>query len=144
MKSPIRNNLIVELHVPDFNIAKDFYFQLGFKIISEDLKGNYPGYLVIQREDELGNTILNFYGDDERVYQQSYFKKFSPETPRGYEVEITIPVYNIKNLYEHVLKNLSTNIVQELVVKKDVKTTWYDFRLVDPFGFYIRITELID
>lgn len=144
MKSPIRNNLIIELHVPDFAVVKEFYSELGFRIISEDPKGNYPGYLVMQREDGLGSTILNFYGDDERVYQQAYFKKFSPETPRGYEVEVTIPVSNIDEFYRQVCKNLKAKMVQDLIEKKDDKTSWHDFRLVDPFGFYLRFTELID
>ena len=98
MKSPIQNNLIIELHVPDFGPVKEFYSRLGFAIISEDKKGEYPGYLVMRREDPLGNTMLNFYGDDDRVYQQSYFKKFPPQTIKGYATEITIPVSDIKNL----------------------------------------------
>ncbi len=144
MKSPIQNNLIIELHVPDFGKVKDFYSRLGFEIISNDLKGKYPGYMVMRRDDPLGNTILNFYGDDERVYEQAYFKKFDKNTIRGYAVEITIPVRDIDALYKSVSKNLKANIEQELIEKKDGKTIWRDFRLADPFGFYIRFTELID
>jgi len=71
METPITNNLIVELHVPDFAPIKSFYSQLGFEIISEDEKSsNYPGYLVLSRKDPLGNSILNFYGDDDRVPYQ--------------------------------------------------------------------------
>lgn len=88
--------------------------------------------------------MLNFYGDDERVFQQAYFKKFSPQTPRGYAVEITILVSSISNFYKQVFKTLKNYIIQELMEKKDSTTSWQDFRLVCPFGFYIRVTELID
>lgn len=30
MKKLITNNLIIELHIPDLNVAKDFYSKLGF------------------------------------------------------------------------------------------------------------------
>lgn len=141
---PIQNNLIIELHVPDFKQIKDFYSKLGFEIISNDPKGKYPGYMVMKRKSPLGDTILNFYGDDERVYEQSYFKKFDRNTTRGYAVEITIPVQHIDALYEEISKLLKENIAQELIEKKDDKTSWRDFRLADPYGFYIRFTDLID
>lgn len=144
MAKLIQNNLIIELHVPDFGKVKDFYSKLGFEIISEDLKGKYPGYLVMERRDTLGSTILNFYGDDERVYEQSYFKRFDRNAVRGYAVEITIPVQKIDELYSVASRILQDNIVQELIEKKDDKTSWRDFRLADPYGFYIRFTELID
>jgi len=69
MKSPIQNNLIIELHVPDFQPEKDFYSKLGFEIILENPKGKFSGYMVMRRNHLLGNTIINFYGDDERVYE---------------------------------------------------------------------------
>ena len=144
MKLPIENNIIIELHIPDFGIAKEFYSKLGFKVISENPKGEYPGYLVMQREDTLGKTILNFYGDDARVYQQAYFKRFPSETPRGYAIEITIPISEINSFYTQISQEVKNNIVQELTEKKDNTTSWRDFRLADPFGFYIRFTELIN
>jgi predicted lactoylglutathione lyase len=36
MYNPIRNNLIIELHVPDLDLIKGFYSKLGFKITMED------------------------------------------------------------------------------------------------------------
>lgn len=130
--------------MPDFQPEKDFYSKLGFEVISNDPKGKYPGYIVMRRSDPLGNTILNFYGDDERVYEQAYFKKFDRDTTRGYAMEITIPVQDIDVLYKEVAQNLKESIIQELIEKKDDKTIWRDFRLADPYGFYIRFTELID
>ncbi len=143
-KLPIKNSLIVELHVPDFAPAKEFYSKLGFKVASEDVKGEYPGYLVMGREDPLGNTTINFYGDDERVYDQSYFKQFDRKTTRGYAVSLTIPVKDIHAFYLEVSRDLKENVAQKLTEKTDGKKAWYDFRMTDPYGFYIRFTELLD
>ncbi|HUD03158.1 MAG TPA: hypothetical protein VMR46_04090 [Candidatus Paceibacterota bacterium] len=145
METPITNNLIVELHVPDFAPIKSFYSQLGFEIISEDEKSsNYPGYLVLSRKDPLGNSILNFYGDDDRVFNQSYFKKFPRDTMRGYAVEFTISTSDLDTLYAHVQKHLSANIMRGLQTLKDDNREWRDFRMADPYGYYLRFTDLLD
>lgn len=145
MKTPIRNNLIVELHVPDLDVVKDFYSKLGFGVSMDD-KVNIKklGYLTMTRQDVLGNTMLNFYGGDERVYNQSFFKQFSQETKRGYAVEVTITTGNIEELYQAASTHLKANIVRELKELEDHGHKWKDFRMVDPFGFYLRFTELID
>ena len=145
MKNLITNNLIIELHVPDFAPIKDFYGKIGFKTISEDKKGkNFPGYLVLLRKGDLGDTMLNFYGDDERVYNQSYFKQFPRDTVRGYASEITIPVRDIDAVYKNAQKNVPNHIMKELQKTTDDRQSWRDFRLTDPYGFYIRITEILD
>jgi len=143
-KTPVKNNLIIELHVPDFKSVKTFYSKLGFEVIFEDLKGERPGYMAMRRTDPLGNTLINFYGDDERVYDQSYFKQFDRKTVRGYAVSLTIPVQDIHAFYLEVSRDLKENIAQELTEKSDGKRTWHDFRMTDPYGFYIRFTELLD
>ncbi len=102
------------------------------------------GYLTMTRKDDTGSTMLNFYGGDERVYAQSFFKQFPKETPRGYEIEITIPTSNIEGLYKQIYPKLKNNIVRELVELGDHGHKWKDFRMVDPFGFYLRFTDLID
>ena len=140
----IKNNLVIELHVPDFSLVRDFYSKLGFVQIYQEETGELPGYLVLQREDELGKTILNFYGDDERVYNQSYFKKFPKETVRGYAVELTVPVFGIEDFFSKIKKEVPESVVQNLIVKKAINKEWRDFRLVDPFGFYLRFTEPLD
>jgi len=144
MVNKISNNLVIELHVPDFNKVKDFYFCLGFEIVMEHTPAEQPGYLVLKRKSDLGDTFLNFYGGDARVYNQSFFKQFSKETTRGYATEITIPVSDINLEYERVKKIIPTAIVRELQELTDVDIKWKDFRMVDPFGFYIRFTELIN
>ncbi|OGI63723.1 hypothetical protein A2914_00920 [Candidatus Nomurabacteria bacterium RIFCSPLOWO2_01_FULL_41_21] len=145
MKSKINNNLIIELHIPDFGKVKEFYSKLGFEVISEDKKGkNYPGYLVLKRKDKLGDTIINFYGDDDRVFNQSYFKKFPRDTIRGYAIELTMPTSNIEDFYSMVKSNLPQYIVKELQESRDDYRVWHDFRMADPYGYYLRFTELLD
>lgn len=136
---------MIELHVPDLNIVKDFYSNLGFEIsMNDEMSKKELGYVTMTRKDKLGNTMLNFYGGDDRVYNQSYFKRFPKDTKRGYATEITITVADINEAYKKASKNLKDNIVRELKELEDHGHKWKDFRMVDPFGFYIRFTELID
>jgi len=142
---PIRNNLVLELHVPSFELARQFYDIFGFEDLSYDPTsggGSDLGYLVLTRKDPIGDTMLNFYGDKEKVAQHTHFKEFSADTPRGYGVEITVPVSDVKGLWEQVVGQLiETTISEPLTMKRWGKQ---DFRVVDPFGFYVRFTELVD
>ena len=144
-KNTIKNNLVIELHVPDFEIVKNFYGALGFEIILEHVvTETTPGYLVMQRGDELDKTMINFYGGNELVYNQSYFKNFPATTQRGYAVEVTVPVADLDALYDSIKDELKDNIVQAIALKHDQEMEWRDIRIADPFGFYLRFTELID
>lgn len=136
------NRVFIELHVPDFDIAKDFYSKLGFQVVSDDGLVDGVGYFVMERN----GTMINFYGGSDKVYGQSYFKKFPKNTARGFEVELTIPipVEEIDRYFTEVKSNVPENVVQDLIVKKDRSLTWRDFRVADPFGFYLRFTEPID
>jgi len=145
MKNPIRNNLVIELHVPDLNIIKEFYSKLGFVIgMEDDINDKELGYLTMTRSDELGNTMLNFYGGDDRVYNQSYFKQFPRDTKRAYASEVTIPTKDIDEMYELAMANLKDHVIKELKETKDHNHKWRDFRMEDPFGFYLRFTEILD
>jgi catechol 2,3-dioxygenase-like lactoylglutathione lyase family enzyme len=141
----ITNNLILELHIPDFDKARRFYEIFGFSQVSYDPTsggGSDLGYMVIARSDPVGRTLINFYGDKEKVSKHAHFKDFPENTPRGYEVEITIPVEDVEKLWEHVIKRLDpSQISQPLTLKRWGKK---DFRVIDPFGFYVRFTELVD
>ena len=123
-------DVYIELHVPDFKRAIEFYSRLGFKLLwrTED-------YLVMKRK----TSVLSFYGGSEQVFSHSYFGRFKKTTRRGYAVEIIIPVDHVERFYERVRK--FAKIVQPLKLKK-----WgrQDFRILDPFGFYLRITERYD
>ena len=139
------NNLVLELHIPNFQQAQDFYKMFGFSEYRYDPEsgGNSDlSYLVLCRNDEIGETHLNFYGDKEKVSQHSHFIDFPSDTPRGYAVEITIPVSDVKGLWEEVKGKLTEKQIAQLLTLK--RWNKWDFRVVDPFGFYVRFTELVD
>ncbi len=141
----VPNNLVIELHVPDFSKAWAFYALFGFSELNYDPTsggGSDLGYLILKREDALGETHINFYGDKEKVAQHSHFRDFPPNTPRGYAVEITIPVSDVDALWASIKDKLQNDqIAQPLTLKRWGKK---DFRVIDPFGFYLRFTELVD
>jgi len=120
-------DIYIEIHVPDFNKLIEFYSKLGFKLLwrTED-------YLVMKRK----RSVLNFYGGSQNVYSHSYFGRFKKTTKCGYGVEIIIPVDRVEGVYESIRK--FAKIVQPLQLKKWGRR---DFRIIDPFGFYLRITE---
>lgn len=120
-------DVYIELHVMDFTKAIEFYSRLGFKLLwrTED-------YLVMRRK----RSVLNFYGGSKKVYSHAYFGRFKKTTKCGYGVEIIIPVDRVERFYNSVRK--FAKIVQPLQMKKWGRR---DFRIVDPFGFYLRITE---
>lgn len=132
---PAQNNVLLELHVPDFEKVKEFYGKLGFEVIWERKPEGFKGYLILK----MGDNILCFFAGNEYVYEQPYFKRFPKKTKRGYGVEIIIMVGNIEEYYLKV-KDFA-NVVEELVLQP-----WglKDFRVEDPFGYYIRITSYHD
>lgn len=145
MAAPIRNNLVLELHVPSFGPIREFYSQFGFTELNYDPTsggGSDLGYLVLVRHDDMGDTMLNFYGDKEKVAGHAYFNEFPPNTPRGYGVEITVPVSNVEGLWQKVAKKLPPEVISQPLMQK----RWgkQDFRVIDPFGFYVRFTEIVD
>jgi lactoylglutathione lyase len=135
MPTSVLTDIYNELHVPDFKKAKSFYSKLGFRIVWEQKPKQRLGYLVMKR----GKSILCFYCGNKCVYEHSYFKKFSRKTIRGYGVEIVIPTEKIGLLYKKVLKCLGKKSVA-----CPLETKYWgkkDFRMVDPFGYYLRFTE---
>jgi hypothetical protein len=144
--APVRNNLTLELHVPSFGPAREFYSKFGFTEIDYDpISGGGDsdlGYFELKREDALGRTQLNFYGDKDSVSAHAHFNDFPANTPRGYAVDITIPVTNVVKLWNEVGSRLpQTSVSERLMVKR-----WgiRDFRVIDPYGFYVRFTDPVD
>lgn len=126
------NHLLIELHIPDFKKVKDFYGKLGFSVVWEREPEEMKGYLVMKMDE----SILTFWAGNKNVYQHPYFKKFDSKTKRGYGVEIAIMVNDLENYYKKVKK--FTKVVEPLATQP-----WglKDFRIEDPFGFYLRFTE---
>lgn len=133
MKLP-KTDIMIELHVPDFAVAKDFYGKLGYEVVWETKPGKI-GYMVLKRND----SILAFYCGTKEVYNHRFFKRFPNNTPRGYEVEIVTYVEDIDSFYRNFLDKLG----EKYVVEPLIKQRWgkKDFRIMDPFGFYVRFGE---
>lgn len=132
MEQPAQNNVLLELQVPDFQKAKDYYIKLGFEQVWERPPEGFKGYLILKKE----NNILCFWAGNEKVWEQEHFKPYSKESKRGYAVEIVLMVTDVNNFYEQV-KSFA-NVVEPLQ-----KRPWglIDFRVEDPFGYYLRFTE---
>lgn len=128
----IENHLLVELHVDNFDLAKKYYSLFGFVIAREDIDEGFGGYLVM----ELEGNIICFWPGDETVFDQTHFSKFPADTPRGHGVEIVVMVDDVEKLYESVKDTV--NIVEPLRMRPWGKK---DFRVTDPFGYYLRFTE---
>lgn len=136
-KTNALSNIILELHVPSFDIARDFYGKLGFDEVWSYPPKDQSGYLVMK----MGDNILAFFCGNEEVYNHSYFKKFPKETPRGYGVEVCIylPDENIDSYYKSVLEKVGEKYIVTPLQTKPWGTK--DFRMVDPFGYYLCVRE---
>jgi catechol 2,3-dioxygenase-like lactoylglutathione lyase family enzyme len=123
-------DVLIELHVPDFEKILVFYPLLGFEVAWSE-----PNYLVLRR----GVSVLCFYGGSEEVSEHSYFSKFPKSSPRGYGVEIV--------LFEEKIESLFEKLKPVVQVVSDLQSRHWgvrDFRIADPFGFYIRVSEPYD
>lgn len=127
------SDILVELHVPDFKKVKDFYGSIGYEVVWERKPDLNKGYLVLIN----GKSILNFYCGNNEVYNHDYFKRFPKDTPRGYGVELVIPVDDIVATYELFKKRCPDSIVNELSHEHSHK----DFRAKDPYDYYLRFVE---
>ena len=132
MSTPALSDIILELHVPDFEKAKDFYRKLGFDVVWEREPEGFKGYLVMKRN----KSVLCFWAGNEDVYNHPYFKKWSKSTKRGFGVEVVIFVENIETFYKKVRKFVK--VVEELKLQP-----WgdKDFGIQDPFGYYLRFSS---
>lgn len=127
-----RTTTMVELHVPDFGPLKDFYGRLGFHVVREEPPEERNGYLVLAR----GENVLRFWSGSPQVAEHAYFRRFPSGSPRGYAVEIVIVVDDLDRLYD-VARGIGA-VVDDLRLRPWAAR---DFRVADPFGFYLRFTE---
>jgi len=126
------SDVLVELHVPDLDLARSFYARLGFSVVREERPGADGGYLVMER----GTSLICFWGGTPRVAEHSFFGRHPAGTARGHGVEIVIPVEDLDATHEAMR-------AMGRVVEPPLRRPWgpRDFRVEDPFGFYLRITE---
>ena len=127
--TPANNHSFVEFHVPNVKKARDFYLNLGFKLVWE-----VESYAVLKLDKSL---ITVFQGPS------GYFDSLDQNIPRGFKVEIAINVesQDIKDFYKFCQENIEKfggKVVEPLVLQDYGK---WDFRITDPFGLYLRFTE---
>jgi uncharacterized glyoxalase superfamily protein PhnB len=113
----------------------DFYGRLGFTKVKHNKEAIDPEYLVMQKD----GVILNFWSGNDKIWEHSYFKKFPRDSKRGFGLEIIITVDDVETCYQDA-KQFAT-VVSDLKLRP-----WglKDFRIEDPFGYYLRITERYD
>lgn len=133
MQNFLPNAAMVELHVDDFAVVKDFYGMLGFETLWETAPDGHHGYLVMRWED----NVMCFWCGNKLVTTHPYFKDFPGDTRQGYGVEVVLMTKDLDAAYE-VFKNTDA-MVEPLKTKP-----WglRDFRIKDPYGFYLRVTTV--
>jgi len=119
----------VELHVPDFAPAKRFYGALGFTVAREE-SGNDDGYLVMVH----GADTLRFWPGSAPALRRGHFGGRSG-TP-GHRVEIVLTFDDLDTAFTRATSMGTT--VEPIRMRH-----WglRDFRVLDPYGFYVRCTE---
>jgi uncharacterized glyoxalase superfamily protein PhnB len=83
-----------------------------------------------------GADVLRFWSDDLSGSQRGPFAHYPSTTPRGYGVEIVLTFDDIEQAFERAS---AIGAVVEPIRERH----WglRDFRLIDPYGFYVRCTE---
>ena len=125
------NDLIPELVVSNINISRDFYVNmLGFKV---EYEREEDKFIFLS----LGNIQLMLEeGSKEELSQMKY--------PFGKGINFTFGVDNIDELYSKFKKKkslLKRNIeIREFRVNDEIIYA-KEFSIVDPDGYFIRISE---
>jgi dihydroneopterin aldolase len=120
----------VELHVADFAPAKRFYGALGFAVAREERGRDGDGYLVMTH----GADVLRFWPGTPAALRRGHFGE--REAPVGHRVEIVLTFPDLDAA-------LAAVGAEGTVVEGIRRRHWglRDFRMLDPYGFYVRCTE---
>lgn len=129
---PFKNSNYIELHVLIFRLSKSSTRASPLKTVWKREPEGFKGYMVMKLDD----NILAFWGGNVEINDHPYFKKFDSKTNSGYRVELVIFVSEIETIYKRC--NELGCVFEELQ-----QWPWgiRDFRINDPNGFYIRISE---
>ena len=122
--------LRLELFTSDMEASINFYTDvLGFTMAGEKPD---PSYQVVTK----GGVVLGI-GPINKLSPDHYFDPKLKNTQKGYGAEIVLEVEDIGELYQKVKSN-------GYPIHSDLKKqNWglTDFRLIDPDGYYLRITS---
>jgi lactoylglutathione lyase len=125
---PEQMSVRLELFVQDMEQAIAFYVQI-------------LGFAVLRQEEDHASlrngTCLFGLGPITTLPAEHYFRHSKLSAARGLGVEIVLEVDDIHRTYEHV-QSCGYPIEGPLQRRKWGLT---DFRLVDPDGYYLRITS---
>lgn len=125
-----RTTLRLELFTSDMKKSVDFYTKvLGFTMEGTEINRSYQPI-------KKGNVIIGI-GPINKLSENHHFNPDLKPIYKGYGAEIVLEVTDIKEVYEQV-KSSGYHIHRELTMQN-----WglEDFRLVDPDGYYLRITS---
>jgi lactoylglutathione lyase len=122
--------LRMELFTTSIQRSVEFYTKvLGFTIEGDQISDSYQP--VLKDDIVLGIGLIK------NLDSNHYFNPQLKEIPKGYGVEIVLEVDNINQMYEKVVS--SGYEIHEPLTKQYWGLT--DFRLIDPDGYYLRITS---
>ncbi len=122
--------LRLELFTSDMEKSVNFYTKvLGFTMAGEQINWSYQPV-------KNGNVIIGI-GPINKLSNNHHFNPDLNPIHKGYGAEIVLEVTDIKKVYEQV--KISGYAIHEALTVQN----WglEDFRLVDPDGYYLRITS---
>lgn len=120
-------NMRIELFVEDLDKSIEFYSNI-FQLNTSSQNSNSATfkangfYLLLTRKNFISNN--HYFGNMDNIR-------------KGVGVEIIIVVPDIQNIYQRICK-MPINLESKL---KSQKWGMTDFRLIDPDGYYLRITS---
>jgi 7,8-dihydroneopterin aldolase/epimerase/oxygenase len=129
-----RRSAPIELHVPDLTQAKRFYTGLGFRVAREE-PDEPNGYLVMAH----GDDVLRFWTAGRDEHRHGHFASYPASSVVGYGVEIVLTFDDLDAAFDRA-RELG-RVIEPIRLRR-----WglRDFRVLDPYGFYLRCTEAHD
>lgn len=125
------NSLIPELSVTDIEKSKEFYLNLGFKVMYERKEDKFC-FLYLEDNQIMIEEINNNWNVGEMKY------------PFGNGINISIAVSDIDSFYESIIS-------KKIVLFRKIKTSKYrvddiiyeekEFLLQDPDGYLLRFNN---
>mgnify|MGYP000890429134 FL=1 len=125
------NSLIPELSVTDIEKSKEFYLNLGFKIMYERKEDKFC-FLYLEDNQIMIEEINNNWNVGEMKY------------PFGNGINISMTVSDIDSFYESIIR-------EKIVLFRKIKTSKYrvddiiyedkEFLLQDPDGYLLRFNN---